>query len=140
MSVAVSRRGARPFSAFERMVAWRYLRSRRKETMISVISIIIESRGSATGTSVSMLHFDVLGPHVCFSLPVIVIDVVRAVEMNTCDDSRVIAGFASVASFDLSPRLKLVKIRITSVVFRAELVLLVGTTTADHSLTLHALL
>ena len=40
MSVAVSRRGARPFSAFERMVAWRYLRSRRKETMISVISII----------------------------------------------------------------------------------------------------
>jgi len=32
--------GAGPFSAFERMVAWRYLRSRRKETVISVISLI----------------------------------------------------------------------------------------------------
>ena len=30
--------GARPFSAFERMVAWRYLRSRRKEAFISVIA------------------------------------------------------------------------------------------------------
>ncbi|MCO5069613.1 MAG: lipoprotein-releasing ABC transporter permease subunit [Rhizobiaceae bacterium] len=30
--------GAGPFSAFERMVAWRYLRSRRKETVISVIA------------------------------------------------------------------------------------------------------
>lgn len=29
---------AGPFSAFERMVAWRYLRSRRKETVISVIA------------------------------------------------------------------------------------------------------
>ncbi|NKN36783.1 lipoprotein-releasing ABC transporter permease subunit [Agrobacterium sp. a22-2] len=29
---------ARPFSAFERMVAWRYLRSRRKEAVISVIA------------------------------------------------------------------------------------------------------
>jgi len=29
---------ARPFSAFERMVAWRYLRARRKETFISVIA------------------------------------------------------------------------------------------------------
>lgn len=29
---------ARPFSAFERMVAWRYLRSRRKEAFISVIA------------------------------------------------------------------------------------------------------
>src|SRR5690606_25073692 len=28
----------RPFSAFERMVAWRYLRSRRKEAFISVIA------------------------------------------------------------------------------------------------------
>ena len=32
--------GARPFSVFERMVAWRYLRSRRKDTIISVISLI----------------------------------------------------------------------------------------------------
>lgn len=32
--------GAGPFSAFERMVAWRYLRSRRKETVISVIASI----------------------------------------------------------------------------------------------------
>jgi len=31
---------AGPFSAFERMVAWRYLRSRRKETVISVIASI----------------------------------------------------------------------------------------------------
>lgn len=29
---------ARPFSIFERMVAWRYLRARRKETFISVIA------------------------------------------------------------------------------------------------------
>ncbi|SFI70549.1 lipoprotein-releasing ABC transporter permease subunit [Aerobium aerolatum] len=33
-------RGAKPFSIFERMVAWRYLRSRRKDTVISVISLI----------------------------------------------------------------------------------------------------
>jgi len=33
-------RGAGPFSGFERMVAWRYLRSRRKETVISVIALI----------------------------------------------------------------------------------------------------
>jgi len=32
--------GAGPFSAFERLVAWRYLRSRRKEAFISVIAII----------------------------------------------------------------------------------------------------
>lgn len=32
--------GAGPFSGFERMVAWRYLRSRRKETVISVIASI----------------------------------------------------------------------------------------------------
>jgi lipoprotein-releasing system permease protein len=32
--------GAGPFSAFERMVAWRYLRSRRKEAVISVIASI----------------------------------------------------------------------------------------------------
>jgi len=32
--------GAGPFSVFERMVAWRYLRSRRKETVISVIASI----------------------------------------------------------------------------------------------------
>ncbi|RUU43867.1 lipoprotein-releasing ABC transporter permease subunit [Mesorhizobium sp. M6A.T.Ce.TU.002.03.1.1] len=31
---------AGPFSVFERMVAWRYLRSRRKETVISVIASI----------------------------------------------------------------------------------------------------
>src|SRR3546814_21041717 len=29
---------AKPFSAFERMVAWRYLRSRRREAFISVIA------------------------------------------------------------------------------------------------------
>src|SRR5690606_35776427 len=33
-------RGAKPFFIFERMVAWRYLRSRRKDTVISVISLI----------------------------------------------------------------------------------------------------
>ncbi len=32
--------GAAPFSRFERMVAWRYLRSKRKETVISVIASI----------------------------------------------------------------------------------------------------
>lgn len=32
--------GVKPFSAFERMVAWRYLRSRRKDTVISAISLI----------------------------------------------------------------------------------------------------
>ncbi|MGD9916301.1 MAG: lipoprotein-releasing ABC transporter permease subunit [Rhizobiaceae bacterium] len=32
--------GAGPFSAFERLVAWRYLRARRKEAFISVIAII----------------------------------------------------------------------------------------------------
>lgn len=32
--------GAGPFSVFERMVAWRYLRSRRKEAFISVIAAI----------------------------------------------------------------------------------------------------
>jgi lipoprotein-releasing system permease protein len=35
-----SKAGAGPFSGFERMVAWRYLRSRRKETVISVIASI----------------------------------------------------------------------------------------------------
>jgi lipoprotein-releasing system permease protein len=34
------RRGVRPFSRFEWMVAFRYLRARRRETFISVISII----------------------------------------------------------------------------------------------------
>jgi lipoprotein-releasing system permease protein len=33
-------KGARPFSAFERMLAWRYLRPRRKEAFFSIISII----------------------------------------------------------------------------------------------------
>ena len=33
-------KGAGPFSYFERMVAWRYLRSKRKETVISVIASI----------------------------------------------------------------------------------------------------
>ena len=32
--------GAGPCAAFERLVAWRYLRSRRKEAFISVIAII----------------------------------------------------------------------------------------------------
>ncbi len=41
MSEAAARpAGAGPFSGFERMVAWRYLRSRRKETVISVIASI----------------------------------------------------------------------------------------------------
>ncbi len=39
-ATATSASGAGPFSAFERMVAWRYLRSRRKETVISVIASI----------------------------------------------------------------------------------------------------
>ena len=34
------KQAARPFGLFERMVAWRYLRSRRKETVISVIASI----------------------------------------------------------------------------------------------------
>jgi len=37
---AATQAGAGPFSAFERLVAWRYLRSRRKETVISVIASI----------------------------------------------------------------------------------------------------
>jgi len=40
MSTAAKPAGAGPFSAFERLVAWRYLRSRRKETVISVIASI----------------------------------------------------------------------------------------------------
>jgi lipoprotein-releasing system permease protein len=43
MNEAVAAKGlaaAGPFSVFERMVAWRYLRSRRKETVISVIASI----------------------------------------------------------------------------------------------------
>ena len=39
-TVAEKPAGAGPFSVFERMVAWRYLRSRRKETVISVIASI----------------------------------------------------------------------------------------------------
>lgn len=37
-AVSAGAKTARPFSAFERMVAWRYLRSRRKEAFISVIA------------------------------------------------------------------------------------------------------
>ena len=40
MTAATKPAGAGPFSGFERMVAWRYLRSRRKETVISVIASI----------------------------------------------------------------------------------------------------
>ncbi len=40
MSEARVLAGAGPFSRFERMVAWRYLRSKRKETVISVIASI----------------------------------------------------------------------------------------------------
>ncbi|WP_457937587.1 lipoprotein-releasing ABC transporter permease subunit [Mesorhizobium sp. 10J20-29] len=40
MSAVAKPAGAGPFSAFERLVAWRYLRSRRKETVISVIASI----------------------------------------------------------------------------------------------------
>lgn len=39
-SPAAKPAGAGPFSGFERMVAWRYLRSRRKEAVISVIASI----------------------------------------------------------------------------------------------------
>ena len=39
-AVAARPAGAGAFSAFERLVAWRYLRSRRKETVISVIASI----------------------------------------------------------------------------------------------------
>lgn len=39
-TAATTSKGAGPFSAFERTVAWRYLRSRRKETVISVIASI----------------------------------------------------------------------------------------------------
>ncbi len=39
-AAAAKPKGAGPFSAFERMVAWRYLRSRRKEAFISVIASI----------------------------------------------------------------------------------------------------
>ena len=42
-SAAVKAASAGPFSGFERMVAWRYLRSRRKETVISVIASIVVS-------------------------------------------------------------------------------------------------
>ncbi|MEW6629268.1 MAG: lipoprotein-releasing system transmembrane subunit LolC, partial [Pseudomonadota bacterium] len=38
--VSAARKPAGAFSGFERMVAWRYLRSRRKETVISVIASI----------------------------------------------------------------------------------------------------
>lgn len=31
---------ARPFSAFERLVAWRYLRPRRKEAAVSIVTMI----------------------------------------------------------------------------------------------------
>ena len=37
-AVGTQSASSRPFSAFERMVAWRYLRSRRKEAFISVIA------------------------------------------------------------------------------------------------------
>lgn len=39
MSDAIAR-GAGPFSAFERMVAWRYLRAKRKEGVTSMVAII----------------------------------------------------------------------------------------------------
>jgi lipoprotein-releasing system permease protein len=37
-AIAASRVGSGPFSVFERMIAWRYLRARRKEAFISVIA------------------------------------------------------------------------------------------------------
>ncbi|WP_420960121.1 lipoprotein-releasing ABC transporter permease subunit [Brucella sp. IR073] len=37
-AAAETRRGSGPFSAFERMIAWRYLRARRREAFISVIA------------------------------------------------------------------------------------------------------
>jgi lipoprotein-releasing system permease protein len=39
-SAGAASTGAGPFSAFERLVAWRYLRSKRKETVTSVIASI----------------------------------------------------------------------------------------------------
>ncbi|RUX84739.1 lipoprotein-releasing system transmembrane subunit LolC, partial [Mesorhizobium sp. M2A.F.Ca.ET.040.01.1.1] len=39
-AATAAKSGAGAFSGFERMVAWRYLRSRRKETVISVIASI----------------------------------------------------------------------------------------------------
>ena len=43
--VAVARppKAAGPFSTVERMIAWRYLRSRRKEAFISVIAAITDT-------------------------------------------------------------------------------------------------
>ncbi|MDQ6434462.1 lipoprotein-releasing ABC transporter permease subunit [Mesorhizobium sp. LHD-90] len=38
--VAAGPAGAGPFSMFERMIAWRYLRPRRKEAVVSVIALI----------------------------------------------------------------------------------------------------
>src|SRR5215470_9169155 len=38
--VAKTTKPAGPFSTFERMVAWRYLRSRRKKAFVSVIAAI----------------------------------------------------------------------------------------------------
>lgn len=37
-AVTAVQQGPKPFSAYERMIAWRYLRARRKETFISVIA------------------------------------------------------------------------------------------------------
>ncbi|MBB2970527.1 lipoprotein-releasing ABC transporter permease subunit [Mesorhizobium sp. RMAD-H1] len=37
-ATAAARQGSGPFSAFERMIAWRYLRARRREAFISVIA------------------------------------------------------------------------------------------------------
>ena len=37
-ATATATSGSKPFSSYERMIAWRYLRARRKETFISVIA------------------------------------------------------------------------------------------------------
>ena len=54
-AATVSREGAGPFSGFERMVAWRYLRARRKEAVISVIASI-SFAGIMLGITFHMLN------------------------------------------------------------------------------------
>ncbi len=47
---------AGPFSAFERMMAWRYLRSRRKEAFISVIAGFFLPRHPSRGCHAHRRH------------------------------------------------------------------------------------
>ena len=62
-AVQPEKSSSRPFSAFERMVAWRYLRSRRKEAFVSVIADydrkrlleVVEGK-TAAGLEVALSH------------------------------------------------------------------------------------